>query len=200
LDTVVDTTPSNDPNLADLGSGGGPSAPATTTLAWFVLMRLRLFASAYAPLGLIVAARSAPKSLILALLWAGASAGAFAWGATIVRSAVARGAVRRTFHGISDAGGSVAGYLATYLLPFVTAGATTWGDVLAYAIYFAVLFSIYARSDMLMVSPAVYLIRRRVVAGLDEDNRPVFVICAKVPDEGVATAVVNMGGIWVTKE
>jgi hypothetical protein len=165
-----------------------------------VLIRFRLFASAYSPLGLIVAARSAPKSMTVAIVWLLVSLGAFAWGAAIVQSASRRGAVPRTFHGISDAGGSVAGYLATYLLPFVTAGATTWGDVLAYVIYFAVLFSIYARSDLLMVSPAVYLIGRRVVAVLDEDNHATFVICAEAPAEGDPIHVVNMGGIWVTKE
>ena len=65
---------------------------------------------------------------------------------------------------IRDAGPEVAGYLATYLLPFLTVAVPTVRDVVAYAIFLLVTGLVYVRSEMTQVNPTLYILGRRVVA------------------------------------
>lgn len=65
---------------------------------------------------------------------------------------------------IRDAGPEVAGYLATYLLPFLTVAEPTVRDVVAYAIFLLVTGLVYVRSEMTQVNPTLYVLGRRVVA------------------------------------
>lgn len=64
---------------------------------------------------------------------------------------------------VADAGSEVAGYLATYLLPFLTVAEPSWRDVLAYSIFLAVTGLIYVRSEMTQVNPTLYILGRRVL-------------------------------------
>ncbi|MGR6914360.1 hypothetical protein ACU635_08910 [[Actinomadura] parvosata] len=63
---------------------------------------------------------------------------------------------------IEDQGGAVSGYLATYLLPFLTELPQGWGDALAYAFYFATALAIYVQSDLAVVNPTLYLLGWRL--------------------------------------
>lgn len=65
---------------------------------------------------------------------------------------------------VTDAGPEVAGYLATYLLPFLTVAQPTTRDVIAYAIFLLVTGLVYVRSEMTQVNPTLYILGRRVVA------------------------------------
>ena len=65
---------------------------------------------------------------------------------------------------IRDAGSEVVGYLATYLLPFLTVAEPTARDVVAYAIFLLVTGLVYVRSEMTQVNPTLYLLGRRVIA------------------------------------
>lgn len=66
--------------------------------------------------------------------------------------------------GITDAGPEVSGYVATYLLPFLTVAEPTTRDVVAYAIFLLVIGLIYVRSEMTQINPTLYILGRRVVA------------------------------------
>lgn len=65
---------------------------------------------------------------------------------------------------VTDAGSDVAGYLATYLLPFLTVAEPTTRDVIAYAIFLLVTGLVYVRSEMTQINPTLYILGKRVVA------------------------------------
>ncbi len=80
-----------------------------------------------------------------------------------------------------DAGSEISGYLAAYLLPFLTIAAPPVLDGVAYLIFFLVAGVIYVRSGLMQINPTVYLLRRKVVrgttpAGKSELLKEVFVI------------------------
>jgi hypothetical protein len=64
---------------------------------------------------------------------------------------------------VIDKGPEISGYLATYLLPFVTVSEPKIRDVCAYVIFLLVLAVVYVRSDMTQINPTLYLLGRRVV-------------------------------------
>ncbi len=100
---------------------------------------------------------------------------------------------------INDAGGAVAAYLATYLLPFISAPPTKPGDIAAYAVYFIVVFVVYIRSDMAFVNPTLYVLGWRVVDATTQDGRRALVVCRTVPAEGVDLDVVQFLDVYVVK-
>jgi hypothetical protein len=52
-----------------------------------------------------------------------------------------------------DTGGEVSGYLASYLLPFVTVPSPEWRDLVGYALFLVVALVIYVRSNLVRVNP-----------------------------------------------
>lgn len=64
-----------------------------------------------------------------------------------------------------DGGAEVSGYLAAYLLPFLTLAAPSLLDGLAYVIFFAVAGVVYVRSGLMQVNPTIYLLGWRVARG-----------------------------------
>ena len=67
-----------------------------------------------------------------------------------------------TVRDVSDAGPEVAGYLATYLLPFLTVAEPTGRDIAAYVIFLVVTGLIYVRSEMTQINPTLYVLGRKV--------------------------------------
>jgi hypothetical protein len=67
-----------------------------------------------------------------------------------------------TVRDVSDTGPEVAGYLATYLLPFLTVAEPTGRDVAAYVIFLVVTGLIYVRSEMTQINPTLYILGRKV--------------------------------------
>lgn len=65
---------------------------------------------------------------------------------------------------VKDSSGEVAGYLATYLVPFVTVASPSAADVIGYCILALVVLVIFMRSDLAQINPALYLLARRVVS------------------------------------
>ncbi|OKH80012.1 hypothetical protein EB75_21720 [Mycobacterium sp. ST-F2] len=64
---------------------------------------------------------------------------------------------------VVDKGPEISGYLATYLLPFVTVAEPKIRDICAYVIFLVVLAVVYIRSEMTQINPTLYLLGRRVV-------------------------------------
>jgi hypothetical protein len=64
---------------------------------------------------------------------------------------------------VKDTGPEVAGYLATYLLPFLTVAEPTGRDLAAYGLFLAVSGLVYVRSEMAQINPTLYVLGRRVV-------------------------------------
>jgi hypothetical protein len=57
----------------------------------------------------------------------------------------------------------VSGYLAAYLLPFLTVPEPSATDLVTYAIFVFVAGLIYVRSGLMQINPTVYLLNRRVL-------------------------------------
>lgn len=68
-----------------------------------------------------------------------------------------------TVKAVVDRGAEVSGYLATYLLPFLTVSQPKVTDLIAYAVFLFVLGLIYVRSEMVQINPTLYLLGRRVL-------------------------------------
>jgi len=63
---------------------------------------------------------------------------------------------------IEDHGGEVAGYLAAYLLPFVTVPEPGTRDLIAYVLFLFVNGVVYVRSSLVQLNPTLYLAGWRV--------------------------------------
>jgi hypothetical protein len=62
-----------------------------------------------------------------------------------------------------DAGADVSGYLAAYLLPFLTVSDPNADDLVAYAIFVIVAGLVYVRSGLMQINPTVYVMNRKVL-------------------------------------
>jgi len=129
-------------------------------------VRFRLFLSSYTTLFVLLSIRWAAHwqvqwpivlatvSLALIGLWSTYS---------LLRSAKIQGTEDRlTVIQASDAGPDVAGYVATYLLPFLTTSEPGTLDLFAYVLFTLVVALIYIRSNMIQINPTLYLLAYRV--------------------------------------
>jgi hypothetical protein len=126
------------------------------------MVKLALFLSSYAALFAILGLRWIGHHTILGsgcftlailgllLTWYGMSA--------------ARGQASRPLRvfSVRDAGAEVSGYLATYLLPFVTVSDPNAADLLAYVLFLLIAALIFVRTTMIQVNPTLYLVGYRV--------------------------------------
>jgi len=129
----------------------------------------RLFVASYAPLLLILAVQRStgvwppwhrPAFWLFGVIGVFGLVDAY----RLPRGALRRGHIRVTLSDVTDQGGQVAAYVATYLLPFIGFEVLGWRDILSLAIYFSVLFVVFVRSDLALVNPALYLAGWRVVS------------------------------------
>lgn len=153
--------------------------------------RARLFVGSYVALFLLLAIRFHTTWLVIAcssialigmldMLW------------------VVFGVVRRTepepirLAEVADAGPAVAGYLATYLLPFLIVAQPDARDLIAYAIFLVVSGLVYVRSEMTQVNPTLYLLGRRVVAIRTDGGWPGHLVARSSPQVGDVVQVVSL--------
>jgi hypothetical protein len=105
-----------------------------------------------------------------------ATALAFADGVRLVAAARDRTPRTAVLSDIEDRGAQVAGYLATYLLPFIGGPPASWRTAGAYAVYFAIALLVSAHADAGLINPTLYLFGYRVVAATVRGRR-VLVVC-----------------------
>jgi hypothetical protein len=78
-----------------------------------------------------------------------------------------------------DAGADVSGYLAAYLLPFLTVSDPSADDLVAYAIFVIVAGLVYVRSGLMQINPTVYVMNRKVLRAaipVRDGTKEVYVI------------------------
>jgi hypothetical protein len=123
---------------------------------------LLLFLCSFAPLFLILTVRF--RDVWLEIICGGLFVSGLGGGLLIVWRY--RGVSGRSWTATraEDRGGEVAGYLASYILPFVVIPEPGWRDLVGYAIFLAVAATIYIRSGMLQINPTLYLLGWRVFA------------------------------------
>ena len=93
---------------------------------------------------------------------------------------------------VEDAGSEVSGYLATYLLPFLTVAAPSDRDIIAYAIFLFIGGLIYVRSEMTQVNPTLYLLGRRVAKVTSDAGWRGYVIVRSHPEVDDVVRVVSL--------
>jgi hypothetical protein len=178
------------------------------------LIRVRLFFVSYVPLWAMLAFRAVPAG---GWHWDGRAAAVIVFGVMtvgwfvdavrLIRGSGKTGSRCLYFGEVSDQGGNAAGYLATYLLPFIGLVPADWGDWAAYALYLVVAVIVFIRTDLTFVNPTLYLLNRRVVSAnayLPEDGSlvsgsPYVVICRDPRALSSRVDVTPLGGGYVTK-
>jgi len=93
---------------------------------------------------------------------------------------------------VEDAGSEISGYLATYLLPFLTVASPNVRDVVAYAIFLGIGGLIYVRSEMTQVNPTLYLLGRRVAKVSTKEGWRGYVIVKTHPETDEVIRVVSL--------
>jgi hypothetical protein len=163
-----------------------------------LVVRGCLFLSSYAPLFAILAIRFQGAVL------RGACVGLAVVGLgylAVVLWVIPRVAQQRVYpvEEVNDASGEVAGYLATYLVPFVTVGSPSAADVIGYCILALVVLAIFIRSDLAQINPALYLLGRRV-ASITVGGRNYYLVCRRLPRPPRQIDAVRVAGLLVRKE
>lgn len=119
------------------------------------------FLSSYAPLWAMLGLRFHPLALRI-ICFAVAGLGAAIVALLLYRRRTERPTdTQLTVSG--DAGADVSGYLASYLLPFLTVGSPSATDLAAYIVFLLVAGLIYVRSGLMQINPTVYLLGWRVL-------------------------------------
>ncbi len=136
-------------------------------------LRLRLFFISYVPLFVTLLLRTLPDwsplghprgdaiapAMFLALTMAGL---ALTW--ELLRKPRNLSGTTLTVNEVSDAGSEAAGYLGSYILPWIMFDETTWQVWAAFAAYMVIVALVTTQSTLILVNPTLYLFRRRVVA------------------------------------
>jgi hypothetical protein len=156
-----------------------------------------LFIVSYAPLAAIFAAREAPHWLGTGLLAALAILG-FVDGFRLVRGAGKKSSYVAKVDNIEDQGSAVSGYLATYLLPFLGTAPGSIGDGIAYGFYFLTAFVVYAKSDLALVNPTLYVLGWRIYRVV-LDGRRTLLVTRRLVRSGDSTKVTRLLDIYVEK-
>jgi hypothetical protein len=143
---------------------------------------MRLFVSSFSPLFGILAIRFRSPRLQIAC-------GLLAAFGVITLAMLLKQAARistdpHRLETVADRGPEVAGYLATYLLPFVTVAHPSARDVVAYAAFLLIVGIVYVRSDMLQVNPLLYVLRYRVWAVRTTDGWDGYLVSRGRPKPG----------------
>jgi len=153
-------------------------------------VELALFLSSYAPLFVILAIRFRSIALVVACAII-AGVGLAAGIAVLVRfrQVTPSGWIVRT---VEDRGGEVAGYLATYLLPFITVTQPGVRDVIGYLLFFVIVAVIYIRSSLIQINPTLYLLGWRLYAIEIGDGWNGYLLARGPVRRGTEVAAVRM--------
>jgi hypothetical protein len=153
--------------------------------------RSRLFIGSYAVLFLLLALRFTTPWL--RIVCAGiAAVGFLDMVQIVVRVSAKTGVDPITVATVSDEGPEVAGYLASYLLPFLTVAEPSGWDIAAYTIFLFVTGLIYVRSEMTQINPTLYLFGRRVVHVVTDGHWDGHVIARSLLQPGSAIQTVSL--------
>jgi hypothetical protein len=163
------------------------------------IVRTRLFFISYTPLWAIFAIRShgTVSQVVFWLLTAWGFLDAF----RLIQAGLHRSTRHIHFDAISDRSGSVSGYLATYLLPFLGGPPLDLRGWFAYAVYFLVAWAVFVPSDLGLVNPTLYILGWRLVEGTRR-GRSELIICQDPPSlesEGEPVAQLMGGAGWVRR-
>lgn len=195
-DTDRDPQPTGMRVMEDVERTGPP--PDQVEDRSIYLVRAWLFLSSYAPLFVILAIRF--QGVTLKTVCAVLAGIGFSY-LFLVVFVIARRAQARDYPvaSLQDASGEVAGYLATYLVPFVTVPSPSAADLAGYCILALVVLAIFLRSELARINPTLYLLGWRV-ASITTGQASYYIVCRRLPRPGTRIRAVRVGGLLVRKE
>jgi hypothetical protein len=178
-----------------VGGTGEPEAHHRGRL----VLGTRLFFVSYVPLWVIFAVQSGilAVTVVFAVVAALGCIDAF----RIIEAGLRRSVRHVEFTEISDKTGDAAGYLATYLLPFIGGPPTDLRGAVAYGLYFVVAWTVFVPSTLGLVNPTLYLLGWRVVEA-KRNGRVELIVCQDRPragSPGVAVAQLASQIGWVQR-
>jgi hypothetical protein len=165
---------------------------ASATTVTDLIRRARLFVGSYALLFVLLALRfTTPWLEWLCAVIAGIGFVDTVWIVLIVSRRTAAEPI--AVADVTDVGPEVAGYLATYLLPFLTVAKPSDRDVIAYGIFLLVAGLIYVRSEMAQINPTLYVFGRRVLHVRTDRGWDGYVVVRSsvYPDTTIRTVPLN---------
>ena len=98
---------------------------------------------------------------------------------------------------VREVGAEAGGYLASYVLPFLTISQPTARDMIGYGVFLAVLAVVYVRSDLIQVNPVFMLLLFRVVKVKLATGADTYLITRGVPRDGDDIIFARYSGIQV---
>lgn len=159
-----------------------------------IVRRARLFLGSYVLLFVLLAIRFQTRWLVIScIVLAAIGLLNMLWIVFVVTRKTESEPIRVA--GVTDAGSDVAGYLATYLLPFLTVAAPTVRDVIAYVIFLLVTGLVYVRSEMTQINPTLYLLGKRVVAITTDKGWSGHLVSTSAPHVGDVVQAVSMNAL-----
>jgi hypothetical protein len=161
------------------------------------ILKTRLFVLSYMPLLWIFAFQCTTWRPAVGYAIAGALV--IADGYRLTFGQLRKGAIRCSLSNVRDKSSEVSGYLATYLLPFLSGPPQSWHAGGAYLVYFLIAWVVYVNSDLLFINPALYLLRWRVGEG-QLNGRKILILARRMPETGEEfDAVTFAGGVLRTR-
>jgi hypothetical protein len=112
-----------------------------------------LFLSSYTPLFVLIAIRSIGRSTVIVTSCGALAVAGIAGTTLFLATATRKSRGDYVLLDVENRDGDVAGYAATYLLPFVTVFSARWQDVVSLAGFIAFLGVIYVRSRLVFINP-----------------------------------------------
>lgn len=154
--------PAYDAGVTGSGGGGLLRVPENRATVAETFTACRLFASSFAPLFALLALRF-QGDLLRSIL--GALAAVCFLDTVRLAVVVPRQAGASPFRvtAVTDRGDQVAGYLATYLLPFLAVPNPSATDLAAYGLFLLVAGVVSVRSGLTHINPTLYMLGYHVV-------------------------------------
>lgn len=91
-------------------------------------------------------------------------------------------------------------YFVAYIIPFVGIGVANWTDLVSYALIFAIIYSLYIRTDMLYLHPMLSLLGFRTYK-ITTTKRSVVLITRKRYHGSISAEMIEMeDGIYYEPE
>jgi hypothetical protein len=173
-----------------------PTLPAFDNTA--PLGRLTLLIGAYGPALAVLGLRHGLDKLGIALCAAGAAAVLW-WVWALTRFVRGRQAYELTFESAEPADRDVTAYVATYLLPVLSAKPTHWTGYAAYGLVALLILVVAYRADLGTINPLGYLLGYRAFRVSAEDGARI-VLSRRRLVPGASWVVQEAAGIVVATE
>jgi hypothetical protein len=170
-------------------------------LAIDMAARVRLYLSSYAPLFVLMALRLHDHVWLVAGCLVVSALGLITLWQALHEAQNMEPRPELTVRDVEDRGSDVAGYLVTYLLPFLTVADPGVFDVLAYVSFIALVGCIYVQSDMIHINPVLYAFGYRVLDVTTSEGESAILITNDPPSPQMKITPTEVRAhLWITRK